>query len=168
MPTAMDHSSSCLSRSVWLWCTIGVAIIGGCQTDPEIRVNRLDLVARGEHADEYAIELELWNPSEQPLVLDLWQYEVVTDGGSWSTQWVASRTLAARALTKDSLPVVIRHLGTPSTVTHWRVSGTLRYLLPGQLAETLFDLGVSRPSVDFSASGLSTPTGPEATAVDGS
>ncbi len=138
----------------------------GCRVDPEIRVTGLDLVGRGESADEYSLQLEVFNPTENPLVLDIWQYEVTTDVGSWSNRWVASRTLPARVVTKDSLPVVIHHGAAPSSASAWQVHGTLRYLLPGQLAETLFDLGVSRPSVDFAASGNSTPVGPEATAVE--
>ena len=146
---------------------LGMALLSaGCQSDPEIRVTGLDLVAHGESADEYSIQLELFNPAEIPLVLDLWEYSVVTDGGSWSNEWVANRTLPAKSITQDSLPVVLRHGSGPSTVTNWQVSGSLRYLLPGQLAETLFDLGVSRPSVGFGASGHATAVGPEAKAVE--
>ncbi len=154
----MSHSTIAILGTA-LWCA-------GCQSDPEIRVTGLDLVAHGESADEYSIQLELYNPSEMPLVLDLWEYNVKTDGGSWTNEWVASRTLPARSITQDSLPVVLRHGSTPITVTTWQVDGSLRYLLPGQLAETLFDLGVSRPSVGFAASGHATPVGPEATAVE--
>ncbi len=148
--------------------TTAVALIAlvGCQSDPEIRVEAVDLVARGEHADEYSIQLELFNPWPQPLVLDRWQYEFASDAGVWSTEWVASRTLPPRSYTMDSLPVVLRHEGSSAQISSWRVHGTLRYLLPGQLAETLFDLGVSRPSVDFAGSGVSTQAGPEAKAVE--
>jgi hypothetical protein len=33
------------------------------------------------------------------------------------------------------------------------VSGSVRYLLPGRLAETLFDIGLSRPEAMFSGEG---------------
>jgi hypothetical protein len=146
---------------------VHASMLGGCQTDPEIRVESVDLVTRGEQADEYSIQLELFNPSYESLVLDSWQYEFACDAGDWSTEWIASRTLPPRSYSKDSLPVVVRHDGASPTLVSWRVSGTLRYLLPGRLAETLFDLGVSRPSVDFAGTGSATSVGPEAKAVEG-
>lgn len=141
-------------------------LVLGCTATPDIRVGALDKVAAGPVADEYALHLDLRNPSDSPMVLDRWNYEVTTNAGTWSNEWIACRTLPARSITFESLPVVIRHDGAPAAVTHWRVTGNLRYLLPGQLAETLFDLGVSRPDVDFSASGDATPIGVEAPAVN--
>ncbi len=151
----------------------------GCTASPEVRVLALDRVGTGESADEFAMRLELRNPNTIPLVLDRWNYSVSTPMGAWSTEWVATRTLPARSITVERLPVVIPHApaanaaaGTPAASAtdavplSWTVSGSLRYLLPGQLAETLFDLGVSRPDVGFSASGTSAAPGPEAPAVD--
>lgn len=143
-----------------------VAFALGCQADPDIEVRSLDLVATGPTADEYALRIALRNTSEKPLVLDLWQYDISTAQGSWSSQWVASRTLPARTAIEQSLPVVLRHDGQSKSIESWQVHGTLRYLLPGQLAETLFDLGVSRPNVDFSGSGSSTSIAPAAPAVE--
>ena len=85
---------------------------------------------------------------------------------SWNNVWIASRTLPARSITFDSIPVVIRHGGDVDPLTRWSVKANLRYLLPGQMAQTLFDLGIIRPNVDFSAAGDATPIGVEAPAVN--
>ncbi len=143
------------------------ALLIGCTSNPEIRVSGMDKVSAGPTADEYVLHLDLRNPNDNPIVLDRWIYQVTTNAGTWNNEWIASRTLPARSITFDSLPVVIRHEGTATAaITSWRVNGNLRYLLPGQMAETLFDLGVSRPDVDFSASGDATQIGVQAPAVN--
>ncbi len=144
-------------------------VLVGCVTDPEIQVRTLEKVSAGPAADEYALHVDLRNPTDAPMVLDRWQYTVSTNVGRWESEWVASQTLPPRSLTEQVLPVVMRHAEGPSevtTVTTWHVTGNLRFLLPGQLAETLFDLGVSRPDADFSGAGLSTSLGAEAPAVN--
>lgn len=152
----------------WLLLTASVAL-AGCVTDPEIQVRALEKVSAGPLVDEYALHVDLRNPTDAPMVLDRWQYSIVTNIGQWDSEWVASQTLPPRSLTEQVLPVVIRHAegaaeGTP--VTAWRATGNLRFLLPGQLAETLFDLGVSRPDADFSGAGLAPSLGAEAPAVN--
>lgn len=154
-------------------------MVTGCTASPEVRILALDRVSTGSTADEFAMRIELRNPNTIPLVLDRWNYSVSTPTGSWSTEWIATRTLPARSITLERLPVVIPHAAattppadaTPASVTDamplsWSASGSLSYLLPGQLAETLFDLGVSRPDVGFSGSGTSSTPGTEAPAVD--
>lgn len=138
----------------------------GCTTNPGVRVTGIDKVSSGATADEYALRVELRNPSDESLVLDRWEYAVTTNAGAWQGEWIASRTLPARSITVDTLPVVLGHAAEPIEVTNWRVTGNLRFLRKGQLAETLFDLGVSRPDVDFSASGVQTSIGAEAPAVN--
>ncbi|MSR44382.1 MAG: hypothetical protein EXS15_03360 [Phycisphaerales bacterium] len=145
---------------------VASAIVGGCTINPDIRVSALERVSTEQTADIYALRVELRNPADEPMVLDRWTYSVNTNAGSWNSEWIASRTLPPRSITFESLPVVLRHDSTSVEVTDWRASGNLRFLRPGQLAETLFDLGVSRPDVDFSASGTRTSIGIEAPAVN--
>ncbi len=153
-----------LLRSILVLTT--AAALGGCVTNPDIHVRTLERVSAGPSADEYALHVELRNPTDAPMVLDRWEYSVVTNIGSWQAQWIASQTLPARSMTEQVLPVVLRHADGAGEVTSWRVNGNLRFLLPGQLAETLFDLGVSRPDADFSGSGASVSVGAEAPAVN--
>ncbi len=143
-----------------------IAMLGGCVTNPEIRVRTLEQVSTGPTADEYALHIELRNPTDSPMVLDRWQYSMSTNRGSWQTEWIASQTLPARSVTEQVLPVVLVHAPDSTEITSWRVTGNLRFLRPGQLAETLFDLGVSRPDADFSGAGGSVSVGAEAPAVN--
>lgn len=138
----------------------------GCTASPEVRVTSLDKVSEQPSAGEYTLRIEIRNPTDFPLNLDSWKYEVSTNLKTWSNVWIASRTLPARSITFDSLPVVIRHEGNVGPITQWKAKGNLKYLLPGQLAKTLFDLGIRRPNVDFSGSGDETLIGVEAPAVN--
>lgn len=126
--------------------------IAGCAGDPRISVSGVDRVANGPTADEYAVRIRLENPTGDPLVLDRWNYSLETDAGRYSGEWVASRTLPPGTDTEVAIPAVVPHDGGRSP-SRWRVNGSVRYLLPGRLAETLFDIGLSRPEALFSGEG---------------
>ncbi len=130
-------------------CLIALA---GCAGDPRITVSGVDRVVKGPTADEYAVRIRLENPTGDPLVLDRWNYSLETDAGRYSGEWVASRTLPPGTDTEVAIPAVIEHRGE-SSPSRWRVNGSVRYLLPGRLAETLFDMGLSRPEAMFSGEG---------------
>jgi hypothetical protein len=133
----------------WAACLLALA---GCAGDPRITVTGVDRVVEGPSADEYAVRIRMENPTGDPLVLDRWNYSLETDAGRYSGEWVASRTLPPGTDTEVSIPAVIEHRGD-RTPSRWRVNGSVRYLLPGRLAETLFDIGLSRPEAMFSGEG---------------
>lgn len=140
----------------------------GCAGDPRVTVSGVDRVVKGPTADEYAVRIRLENPTGDPLVLDRWNYSLETDAGRYSGEWVASRTLPPGTDTEVSIPAVLTHDGTASaSASRWRVNGSVRYLLPGRLAETLFDIGLSRPEAMFSGEGqiASKSSGPVPTAA---
>lgn len=126
--------------------------LAGCAGDPRITVSGVDRVVKGPTADEYAVRIRLENPTGDPLVLDRWNYSLQTDAGRYSGEWVASRTLPPGTDTEVAIPAVVQHDGGAAP-TRWRVNGSVRYLLPGRLAETLFDMGLSRPEAMFSGEG---------------
>lgn len=130
-------------------CLIALA---GCAGDPRITVSGVDRVVKGPTADEYAVRIRLENPTGDPLVLDRWNYSLETDSGRYSGEWVASRTLPPGTDTEVAIPAVIERRGEHAP-TRWRVNGSVRYLLPGRLAETLFDMGLSKPEAMFSGEG---------------
>lgn len=125
--------------------------MSGCAGDPRITVTGVDRVVKGAEADEYALRIRLENPTGEPLVLDRWNYSLETDAGRYSGEWIASRTLPPGTDTEVAIPAVLQRDGAEPS--RWRVSGSIRYLLPGRLAETLFDLGLSRPEALFSGEG---------------
>ncbi len=140
-------------------CGLGIAAIAaclqavaGCAGDPRVTVTGVDRVVKGPTSDEYAVRVRLENPTGDPLVLDRWNYSLETDTGRYSGEWVASRTLPPGTDTEVAIPAVLQHDGT-AAATRWRVNGSVRYLLPGRLAETLFDMGLSRPEAMFSGEG---------------
>jgi hypothetical protein len=135
-----------------LGAAVQAALLAGCAGDPKITVTGVDRVVKGPSADEYAVRIRLENPTEDPLVLDRWNYSLDTDAGRYSGEWVASRTLPPGTDTEVSIPAVLQRNGE-AVASRWRVNGSVRYLLPGRLAETLFDIGLSRPEALFSGEG---------------
>jgi hypothetical protein len=133
-------------------CVAVGALLAGCAGDPRITVTGVDRVVKGPSADEYAVRIRLENPTGDPLVLDRWNYSLETDTGRYSGEWVASRTLPPGTDTELAIPAVLSRDGTREA-SRWRVNGSVRYLLPGRLAETLFDIGLSRPEAMFSGEG---------------
>lgn len=138
------HSSLCVAASI--------ALLAGCAGDPRITVAGVDRVVKGQNADEYSVRLRLENPTAESLVLDRWNYSLDTDAGRYSGEWVASRTLPPGSDTEVSIPAVLPRDGA-AVASRWQVTGSVRYLLPGRLAETLFDIGLSRPEAMFSGEG---------------
>lgn len=128
------------------------AAAAGCTGTPTLLVTGMDRVSSGPRSDEFAIRIRMDNPTSDSLVLDRWNYQVETDTGRYSGEWVASRTLPPGSVTDLTVPAVIAHNGA-ATPTRFTVNGSIRYLLPGQLAETLFDIGLGRPEASFSGSG---------------
>jgi hypothetical protein len=133
-------------------CVAVGALLAGCAGDPRLTVTGVDRVVKGPSADEYAVRIRLENPTGDPLVLDRWNYSLETDTGRYSGEWVASRTLPPGTDTELAIPAVLSRDGTREA-SRWRVNGSVRYLLPGRLAETLFDIGLSRPEAMFSGEG---------------
>lgn len=155
------------ARHLLLGCIATCAAsAAGCAGKPSITVTGMDRVASGPRSDEFAIRIRMDNPTADSLVLDRWNYQVETDTGRYSGEWVASRTVPPGSVTDLSVPAVIAHDGA-ATPTRYSVNGSIRYLLPGQLAETLFDIGLSRPEASFSGSGAVTmsATAPAPTAA---
>lgn len=133
-------------------CAASLTLLAGCAGDPRITVAGVDRVVKGAAADEYSVRVRLENPTGESLVLDRWNYSLETDAGRYSGEWVASRTLPPGSNTEVAIPAVLTHDGA-AVASRWRVSGSVRYLLPGRLAETLFDIGLSRPEAMFSGEG---------------
>ncbi|MBU3727730.1 MAG: hypothetical protein FGM37_00550 [Phycisphaerales bacterium] len=149
-PADLGRHARC--RMVATAAVVHAALLAGCAGDPRITVSGVDRVVKGPTSDEYALRIRLENPTGDPLVLDRWNYSLETDAGRYSGEWVASRTLPPGTDTEVSIPAVLQHDGT-AVASRWRVNGSVRYLLPGRLAETLFDIGLSKPEALFSGEG---------------
>ncbi|MCI0363607.1 MAG: hypothetical protein L0219_06965 [Phycisphaerales bacterium] len=138
-------------------------LIAGCSAArPDIVVKN---VALGESSDEAVVlrfDLHLSNASDEPLKLLEFEYEVEIDGvTAFEGVRSAQATLAAASERELAIPAVWRRDhptwpaadAAPQTPPTYSISGTLRYVQPGEVAQVLLDTGVWRPSVKFSGTG---------------
>lgn len=103
--------------------------------------------------------VEAANENDEGLPLRTVDYTVDLDGkrvfqGTRSPE----ATIRRRGVQRFTLPAVVNLAEAPEFARHagpnaYTVSGSVRYVTPGQLAEVLFDAGVHVPSVGFSGSG---------------
>jgi hypothetical protein len=145
--------------------------VAGCSSTraPLLSVQSADVTERTDDGIVVTFTMLADNPNPEPLPLRDASYSVTLAGkpvfsGTRSAQATVRRygtqtfdLPAAFPIPKDGAA------GTQPYVLH----GTVKYLVAGALAETLFDIHVRRPSTDFRGSGvvdLSTvkaPTSPE-------
>ena len=100
-------------------------------------------------------EFEISNTNDEPLELKLYEYTVFS-GGHTLYRGVASaqQTVPRWATIHSSIPIVIRRDAIPfeGRVT-WQLSGSLGYIPPTALAETLLKSGLSKPATSIRAHG---------------
>ena len=142
-----------------------LALLGGCflETPPQVSVTGLNVLALGASdmpSAQLAVDLELENPTPEPIQLEQFDYSVVveSDGerGQWSGSWSALRTLPAGQTVSLSIPAVVPYsFGDAPEEAQWQVSGTISYKAPGRLAQILFDTGFRRPRHQFGGQGTS-------------
>ncbi len=92
------------------------------------------------------ITIEATNPNTIALPLRRLDYTVAAGGAAFSGVRSPEATLPPGGTRTISFPAVLP-AGAPAGP--YTVSGTLLYTTPGQIAEILFDTGVSRPTVSF-------------------
>ena len=143
-----------------------VVVLAGCTgtKHPEIAVTGATIDQTTEHAATIRLALRLENPNNEPLQLLEFDYRVSVDGRqAYRGKRSAEMTLARQSVRDVEIPAVIvapaDDAGGAATLaeTAFQVHGTLRYLAPGAIEQTLFDTGVRRPRVNFSGSGRLAP-----------
>ena len=139
------------------WLTISVVLLlaaGGCShTPPSLKITGVSVGDRSEAGLVLNIGVEAENRNEVELPLREVRYTVkLEDGRGFSGVRSPEATLRRLGTQRMSLPAVFA-LGpespAPTGVVKCEVSGTLNYISPGELAQTLLDTGVRRPSVSF-------------------
>lgn len=142
---------------------------GGClfETPPNVKVRGVHILEVGTAESpsvKLGVELTLENPTQEPIQLEEYDYQVIVESEGqrerWSGSWSALRTLPSGDNVEMVVPAVVPYtfVNSPETAS-WRVSGTISYKAPGRLAQILFDSGFRRPKHGFSGRGLSiTPT----------
>jgi hypothetical protein len=119
--------------------------------DPSLRVVNVEV--RERTADALVIEftLEAENANEVPLPLKEFSYSVSLDGHTVFQGFRSPEaTLRRFGVQQLRVPAVIPVPEIPDGPATCRLSGTLAYTTPGELAQVLFESDVRRPTVGFS------------------
>ncbi len=155
-------------RRVCRWCPVVVAatvVLCGCGStrDPAIAVTGARLGEVPDEALTLQIALHLDNPNAESLKLLEFEYRVEVEGRDvYAGTRAAEMTLEQLSTREVEIPAVVAfnepaasgwsRESLPSSV-EFRVHGSLRYLVPGAIAQTLFDTGVRRPSAPVNGGG---------------
>jgi hypothetical protein len=128
----------------------------GCSNSPpELRVVSAEVQERTAEGIVLSFTVEAENPNREPLPLHAVEYDLSLNGQRVFTGLRSAEATVRRYGTQTftlpaALPLTLNPpLGSPEYV----LSGKVEYVVPGALAETLFDVRVFRPSTGFSGRG---------------
>lgn len=136
--------------------------LGGCTSyrSPSIQLVDVRMVDRSDEAAAFHFDFDLENPNEEPIELREFRYTLSVDGTRvYEGRRAASTTLQPGTTNRVELPAAIRYAlvnwqaSTLPESVEYRLTGTLVYVTPGELAEVLLDTGVRRPTASFSTAG---------------
>ncbi len=156
MPTLTTARTAVVLLVLLLLACIG----GGCESysAPILSMTRAEPTERTVDGCAMLFTLDARNNNEDPLPLRTVEYRLNLNGrevfvGTRS----AEATLRRLGSQQFKLPAVVAL--TPETQSlaagsaHYLLTGSMYYVTPGRLAETLFDSGVHTPSVGFTFEG---------------
>ena len=161
--SVMSSPERCARRYGLPTLMVSCTALTGCSFDtpPRVSVDSVTPLTMTEGSDSHIqldVNLDLHNPTEEPIQLERFQYTLKTGADTvWSGSWSALRTLPPKSTVTMSLPAVIP--ATPPIErgqTNWVISGDVSYKAPGRWAQILFDTGFRRPTHDFAAEGVIT------------
>lgn len=133
-------------------------LAGGCTTvDPAINVTGARVGEESPEGVQIVFSLEGTNPNDIELPLLQAEYSVEIDGkrvfsGDRSPE-ATLRRLGTQGFTLPAVIALAPGQPRPTGVHPFRVTGSVGYIAPGAIAETLFDIGARRPRVDFGGAG---------------
>lgn len=144
-----------LPRALAVAPLASLASLAACTQSPSLRVVDVKTVERTEQATVVEFTLEGENLNDIELPLRTARYSLQIDGARvFEGERSPEATLRREGTQRFVLPAPIpASLASGGGQRPYRLAGTLGYIAPGQLAEVMFDLGVSNPTVDFSQSG---------------
>ena len=140
-----------------LFLLFSVLIIQGCGVrSPIARFKGAMVTQSTPEAIALTAQFEIANTNDEPLQLKFYNY-TVTSGGRTVYRGMASaeQSVPRWSAMQSSIPIVIRRedmQGDGDTV--WHLSGTLSYIPPKAMAETLLNIGIWEPSIQIRAEGV--------------
>lgn len=124
---------------------------------PALSVASAEAIERTPDGVSILFTLDAQNDNDTQLPLREVEYRVDLDGRQiFSGTRSAEATLRRHGIQQIKLPASAPITSDTADLQgpgRYTIAGTLYYITPGQLAETLFDAGVRKPSVSFSFSG---------------
>lgn len=149
-----------INRLLPIVCLLLAALpLGACSStfDPRVRLVGVEMREKTAEGVVLAITLEADNETDQALPLRELTYSVYLDGERVFTgERSAEATIRRFGTQRVILPAAFAPKVPLKGTMRCRVEGDLTYLVPGALAEALFDADVVRPSVAFSVEGEAT------------
>ena len=134
-------------------------LLAGCSSysAPELSIEKAELRERTPSGMVLEFTINAENRNSEPLPLREVRYRLLLDGNEvFSGTRSAEATLRRYGGQRFTLPAVITPGGEgvpTSGVVPFRISGSLKYITPGELAAVLFDAEVRQPEVSFDLEG---------------
>lgn len=144
--------------------------MSGCTVyrDPSVSVVGAAVTETADGLLGIELSLLLENPNDQPLALHEFNYTLAVDGAvAYHGRWAASATLPASGTRQLTIPAVVRYdqvgwtASSAGSKLRYDLTGHLLYIVPGEIAEILFDTGVRKPEASFTAQGVLDLTPPD-------
>ncbi len=134
-----------------------VALLSGCSSykAPTFKVAGVQLREQNERGTELLFQIEAANPNGREVPLYEADYALFVDGREvFQAVRTPETTLRRYGVQRFTLPVVIPTTDMPEGVRFpYRFEGTVTYVMPGALAEILFDRELKRPKAGLSDTG---------------
>ena len=156
---------ACLDRQRLLMRLLLVVVgsIGaGCSrfAAPQVTLVEAKLNEQTDVAIQLGVTVEVTNPNDEPVQLLEFDYRYAVNGAVvFDGRRSARQTLNPGSPRRIELPVVVRYdrAGWPDGQLpgsfQYQMRGTILYLTPSELAETLLDTGLRRPVAPFQSKG---------------
>lgn len=137
---------------------LSACALGGCSTAKAPTFSVVEAKLTSESAEGYVVTfvLEGENRNGYPLPLREVEYRLVLEGETvFSGRRSAEATLPERATQRVVLPVSVPFadgVGLPASMAY-ELTGRVTYVIPGAIAELLFDNEIRKPRVGFAERG---------------
>lgn len=137
---------------------LAIGILAGCgiYSAPKLSVAEARLSQRTDDGFVIAFDLDATNDNAIELPLARVEYTVwLDDQRVFSGMRSPEASLRRLGTQRITLPAAISSdIPIEAGEAEYRLQGRLTYLIPGRLAEVLFDAGVLRPTVGFGDEGV--------------
>ena len=136
---------------------LGMYALQGCGVRaPITQFTGLTITQSTPEAIALDAEFEISNTNDEPLKLKYYEYVVYAGGRTVYRGYAsAEQTVPRWATIQSTVPFVIRRDDIQAgEAIEWQLTGSLSYIPPTALAETLLKTGLSKPTTSVRARGV--------------